>query len=181
MYPGIRYFLEETTDYCRIYTSTGTGRCHDEGKRYRFIFMWKIILRFMVGDLQMKIAITGLDPLNHGDAAAMTVIIKELNKLSPDAKLTILSLVPEVDRKKYGKYGVEVIRAPWATLKLGLKNLPGKILSAGIPSFFTRQVESALFACHQISSVAFRGIAGLIRPSDKILQRFSGAVEGDSE
>ncbi len=47
---------------------------------------------------------------NKGDAAIVIGMVKALKKYVPDADITILSSTPEIDREKYQKYKVRVLR-----------------------------------------------------------------------
>jgi colanic acid/amylovoran biosynthesis protein len=87
-----------------------------------------------------KIAMSGVDPFNHGDTAVVTSTIKTLRELIPDANLTLLSLVPEIDRGKYEKYGVRVVKAPWVS-RFSVPSLMKKVMYRGMPSLF------AMFSC----------------------------------
>lgn len=60
-----------------------------------------------------KILISGGDLFNYGDKALIRGTIESLRRFIPDADITMVSALPEIDQAEYGPYGVKVIKSPW--------------------------------------------------------------------
>ncbi len=60
-----------------------------------------------------KILIPGGDLYNYGDRALIRGTIESLKSFIPDADITMLSALPELDRAEYGQYGINVTKTPW--------------------------------------------------------------------